>query len=316
MSDSARQAAVAEAARWLALLRSGDVDPLQEQAFLDWQASNPLHASVIAAFQAQLGEFKASALGREPDGRVVRVLGAPSSRRGFLRAGLAVAGLALGAGVLSRLGASGFAWPGELYTGIGERRHFTLADGSGLDLNAASRVAPQFARGSRGARLQRGELLVDVAPGTVAFELHTEGGRITLHQHRCLLREEGSGWFVQAQRGPVQWTGNGGQQQLIETDHWARFDRSGLMATGRASADESEWLDGLLSINDRPLAEVIERLRPYHRGLLTFAPAIAGLRVSGIFPLDDSNRALAMLARSLPIRLRRTTDLWVALEPA
>jgi len=315
MSQATREQVIAEAARWLALLRSGDIDALQQQAFLDWQARSPLHATLVAAFEAQVGALTASGLGREP-GRVVRVLGTPSSRRGFLRAGLAVAGLALGAGVLSRLGASGFVWPGELYTGIGERRHFTLADGSGLDLNAASRVAPHFAPGVRGLRLQRGELLVEVAPGRVPFELHTEGGRLALQEHRCLLREEGSGWFVQAQGSPVRWHNEQGSQQVIAAGHWARFDRAGIFASGHANGDESEWLSGLLSVDDRPLAEVVERLRAYHRGLLTLAPAIAGLRVSGIFPLDDSQRALHMLAHSLPIRVQRTTELWVSLEPA
>lgn len=315
MSEATREQVIAEAARWLALLRGGDVDALQQQAFLDWQARSSLHATMVAAFEAQAGALAASPLSRAP-ARVVRALEAPSSRRAFLRAGLAVTGLALGAGLLSRVGASGFAWPGELYTGIGERRHFTLADGSGLDLNAASRVAPHFAPGIRGLRLQRGELLVDVAPGAVPFELHTAGGRLTLSKHRCLLREDGNGWFVQAQRSPVQWQNEQGSHVLVAADHWARFDRSGVLATGRASGDENDWLSGLLRVDDRPLAEVVERLRPYHRGLLTLAPAIAGLRVSGIFPLDDSQRALQMLAHSLPIRVERATDLWISLVSA
>jgi len=38
------------------------------------------------------------------------------------------------------------------------------------------------------------------------------------------------------------------------------------------------------------------------------------LRVTGSFPLDDSERTLAALAEALPIRISRRTDYWVSID--
>jgi len=61
---------------------------------------------------------------------------------------------------------------------------------------------------------------------------------------------------------------------------------------------------------------VIEALRPYRPGVLRLDPAIAQLRVSGLFRLDNPQQVLDTLARTLPIRIARHTDLWVTLSPA
>ena len=39
--------------------------------------------------------------------------------------------------------------------------------------------------------------------------------------------------------------------------------------------------------------------------------AAAVLRVSGVFSLNNSDQALAVLARTLPVRVRRVTPYWV-----
>jgi transmembrane sensor len=73
-----------------------------------------------------------------------------------------VLGIAVLAGLLGRR----YGWlpeAGELATGTGERRDFTLEDGSALSLNARTRVVAQFDATQRLLALRTGELLVDVA---------------------------------------------------------------------------------------------------------------------------------------------------------
>lgn len=57
----------------------------------------------------------------------------------------------------------------------------------------------------------------------------------------------------------------------------------------------------------------LERYRP---GLLRCDPAVAGLRVSGVFPLDDTDRILAMLPSVLPVRVRQRSRYWVSIQAA
>ena len=75
-------------------------------------------------------------------------------------------------------------------------------------------------------------------------------------------------------------------------------------------------MDGLLEVRNQALAEGLDALRAYRSGVLRVDPAVAGLRVSGLFRLDDSDQALDALARTLPIRVARRTDLWVSVGPA
>ncbi|KAF1049152.1 MAG: Protein FecR [Xylophilus sp.] len=44
-------------------------------------------------------------------------------------------------------------------------------------------------------------------------------------------------------------------------------------------------------------------------------PRVAGLRVSGAFPLDDTDRALAAPAQGFPVQARYRTRFWVDVGP-
>ena len=54
----------------------------------------------------------------------------------------------------------------------------------------------------------------------------------------------------------------------------------------------------------------------YRTGHLACDSAVASLRVSGAFPVADTEQALAVLARSLPVRVRRLTRYWVTVGAA
>lgn len=313
---SEQQRIIQEAARWLAYLQSGEQDPALERSFLAWRTADPRHAHAIESFQVRLGMLQRSALSTLSDRQVLGALEAPSSRRRVLRGALTLAAVAVGAGLLPRVGSTGFAWPSDLYTGIGERRTFALADGSDVQLNAVTRVSPDFAPGRRGLRVHCGELLLNVRRGDPPFVVDTGIGRAAVDERQLLLRQEREGWLLLASQQAVQLTDNLGNAHRIQPGHWARFNAAGVFDQGLAHGGETEWVHGLLEVDNRPLDAVIERLRPYHRVVIRLDPRIAALRVSGLFPLDDSDHTLAMLARALPIRVSSHAGLWVTLEPA
>jgi transmembrane sensor len=57
----------------------------------------------------------------------------------------------------------------------------------------------------------------------------------------------------------------------------------------------------MLEAHDLPLGEVVQALRAYRAGFIRVAPRAAALHVYGTFSLDDTDRALAALAETLPI---------------
>ncbi|MNP84020.1 fec operon regulator FecR [compost metagenome] len=62
------------------------------------------------------------------------------------------------------------------------------------------------------------------------------------------------------------------------------------------------------------LADFLKEVNRYRRGYLACASDIADLRLSGVFRLEDTDKLLAILPRTLPVQLRYRTRWWVALE--
>lgn len=304
-----------EAARWLAALHSGEVDPRREAEFIEWQSQTPEHARCIAQLNEKLGFIQASALRDLSTNQLQRALSVPSSRRQFLRGTLAVSTIAIAAGLFTRLGSTGFSWPGDLYTGIGERNNFELADGSNLTLNAASRVTPHFAERQRALQLHTGELVLDVKDEPQPFLIEVSGARIQASRRRLLLRHEAGGCYVVALEDDLQLQTAKGWETLGK-GRWARMGPSKVWQTGVAPGGDTLWLRGLMEADARPLREVINALRPYRQGVMELSSAVADLRISGLLPLDDSDHALAMLTSIAPIKVTRLTDLWIRIDKA
>ncbi|MBA5827920.1 iron dicitrate transport regulator FecR, partial [Escherichia coli] len=73
---------------------------------------------------------------------------------------------------------------------------------------------------------------------------------------------------------------------------------------------------GMLVASRMRLADLVAELDRYRRGTLRCAAAVADLRVSGTFPLDDSARVLDTLKATLPIDVAYLTRYWATVVPA
>ena len=49
--------------------------------------------------------------------------------------------------------------------------------------------------------------------------------------------------------------------------------------------------------------------------MLRCDPAVAGLRVSGAFPLNDIDASLRLLEKTLPVRVSKVTPYWTTVVP-
>jgi transmembrane sensor len=62
------------------------------------------------------------------------------------------------------------------------------------------------------------------------------------------------------------------------------------------------------------IADFLAELDRYRSGLLRCAREVAELRVSGVFSLRDTDRALQNLALSLPVNIVYRSRYWVSVE--
>lgn len=307
-----------EATYWFVRINSGDASPAEHQGFVDWRARDPRHEQVCARLEATLGQALRAPLAQGVGSQALqRALGVPSSRRKVLRQALLFGGLALGAGMLGSRVLPVAELMADLRTGTGERRTVTLADGSQLILNARSAVDVAFAEDERRVRLLGGEVLVRAAgAGPRPLVIATPFGEALVKGHDVLVRHQDERSEAVSLNASVALRALEGQRLSLGPRQAVRFGAQGFGPISAAQGTESAWVDGLLEVHDRPLREVVEAFRPYRNGVVRIDPAIAGLRVSGLFRLDNSDLILEALVRTLPIRVNRLTDLWVTLEAA
>lgn len=309
-------ALIDSATRWYVLLRSGEATAADWQRYHHWRAADPRHDALCRQLETRLGVFQV-AQAQGVSGKVLQqALDAPSSRRHVLQVALAGAGVAMGAALLSKpMGLADLT--ADIRTGTGERRTVTLADGSELLLNAQSAADIQFDPQRRLVRLREGELLASVASDrNRPFLIQTEQAQVRAYGNRFVLRERQGQGQVVALDGALEIDRQSGERLQLAAGHEVHFDRAGFGPVQASSAGATAWIDGFLQVRDRPLAEVIDALRPYHTGVLRLDPSVAGLRVSGLYRLDNPQQILDTLARTLPIHITRRTGLWVTVNAA
>lgn len=314
MSKLPRQC-VEQAVQWMVILRDEPVPPGERLAFEHWLAADPLHRQTYAQVQGHLAHGLGALAQASPGVR--HALQAPRpSRRHLLRGALALAGVGVAATLLGRPGLPLAQITADLRTGTAERRRLTLSDGSELALDAQSAVDVQFNNEQRVLVLRAGRLMIDARHEARPLSVVTPFGQVRSTQARlsvATLETSARAWVLEHQ---AQVIGRQGLRQLLHAGQGARFDGEGLQALAINRIGETAWHDGWLEAQDWSLAEVVDALRPYCRGVLRVSPEAGAMRVSGSFSLDRSDRALAALEQTLPLRVHRYLGWWTSIDLA
>ncbi|MBK4990794.1 FecR domain-containing protein [Pseudomonas sp. S36] len=193
---------------------------------------------------------------------------------------------------------------------VGQRRRLPLADGSVLQLNTGSAADVQIDLQQRRVRLLEGELALQVARQARPLLLRTAEGDLRLDSGRYNVRQFQGYSQVAVFDGAADADG-----QRLVAGQQARF--SGAWH-GQTVLDRNvgAWVEGMLVASQMRLADFLAELGRYRHGQLGCSDRVADLRLSGSYPLNDSERILDMLEVALPVRVRRFTRYWVKVEPA
>lgn len=303
-----------EAAQWMALLQSGHASPEEHQAFRQWRNADPRRAEIFTAMGAGLGVLENGKLRRMPRESLLHTLNAPSGRRRFMRNALSLVGIVSTAGLIARL-SDVWPQPGVVSTGTGERLSLTLADGSALMLDARSKVLERFDQDRRLLQLLDGKVLVDVAKDSHRpFIVETPQGQMRALGTRFLVEHNDEQTGISMLHSQVEIRTRNGAVQVIRAGERAVFGVDRVFELQASNGAESAWTQGLLEIRDQSLGSMINSLRDYRPGIIRISPAAENLRLSGIFPLDDTDRALQLLAGSLPVKIDYHSPYWVSID--
>lgn len=301
----ASPAVLRQAAEWLVRL-DDEPDAAAREAFRAWLSADPAHLQAVQALQGSLAP-----LHELPAAPVRAALGsvAPRARGRGLKA------LALAALLAIPLGVALQQFPpdyllADIRTGIGQWSSQQLPDGSRIQLDGRSAVDLQFNARTRTLRLVSGEILVDVAKdASRPFLVVTEHGSVRALGTRFVVERLNDSTRLAMIESSTE-VQSAGSSVTVQAGQQVRFDAHGVQAVQPVDGVglEQAWSAHQWVVREQPLNEVLQRLARHHGGYLSYdAKALARIKVSAVLPADDSERALRLLARSLPLRVEHYT---------
>lgn len=314
--------AIEQAALWFTTFESGEATAADEAACLRWRGADPSHELAWQMMTATAGQLR-DGLAGVPAAVVRQTLRtdvrAPSRRRA-LKALAGIGAIALtgsGGWMLSRTAAYD-RLAADYATTSGERRTIRLSDGTVITLNTASAVDVAYGAQSRQIRLRAGEIEVRTAPDALGrpFVVMARFGTITPLGTRFVVRDTNEDVVtVGVTAGAVRIESEGGATSRVEAGQQASFGANAASPAMPLDPAFRAWVDGMLVVQRMPLPAFVAELGRYRPGLLRCDPALASLTVSGAFPVDDTDAALALLEKALPVRTRAVTQYWVTVIP-
>lgn len=304
------QDALEQAADWQLRLQE---DPLAQPAFERWLQASDEHRVAWQTMEKLWG-----ALGEITPPRVAQPLPRPSSgsairptRRRWLSLSLA-AGVCAVAVIIAP--EATLALRSDYQTGVGETRAVQLADGSTITLSPQS--ALRLVSGdARQVELMQGQAYFQVAPDA-QHPFVARAGELS-------VRVLGTAFDLELQEGSAEVALEHGQVQAENTQpplserlmpgqrlklSWpsGNVERSQLDPSQVAS-----WRSGSLFVENQTVADIVGHLQRYTPGWIIITDeALKQRRITGVFDLQNPDRALSALAQSLSVQSRQMTP-WV-----
>lgn len=308
--------AIAEqAARWVVRLSAADAAEREaaRRELEAWMRQSPLHEAAARGMRLVVDRMQ--------DLRGSAAQAAAPARAGFeaafAHAGKRRAGrllFAIGAALL--VTAAGWmtlhAYPAaylmaDTRSEANEWRVQMLEDGSRVTLAGGSAVNLRFDRQRRELELVQGQVLVEVAKDALRpFVVRTREARLTALGTRFVVDRHDDVTRLTMIESRVRVEAVGAPRaQPVEVRAGQRVAVSargiGPIAAVDPGAVEDAWKFHQLVARDQPLTEVLDELNRHRPGWIFYdEAALAGIRMAVVLPLDDPDRALRLLAESVP----------------
>lgn len=192
----------------------------------------------------------------------------------------------------------------------GERRSFTLPDGSNITLNTDSAIAVAYTSERRAVWLKRGQALFEVARATnrpfvveaaarhiiavgTVFEVRLDSDKLKVLVVEGRVVVQPRDGVARAQSAPTA-TLTAGQELLAELGAPQRIQATDV-------SKELRWREGYVEFNNEPLGAAAREISRYTDRAVVAEGNAAELRVSGIFRTGDSERFAKNVTEILPV---------------
>jgi transmembrane sensor len=322
------------AAAWDARLRGTKATFRDHSEFQAWLKQNAEHQAAHDRLQAALGMLRAHA--DLPELSALRDEARNTVHKSKMRRLVSMISVAAAAAIIVLLIAVPQTERGteiaamlqgeKIYsTTLDERTRVTLADGSVVTLDSGTRLVARLSTSRRDITMLTGRALFQVAKdrqrpfvvkagkrtitalGTVFdVRLSPRELRVTLAEGRVAVRPIG------LRRGPPQ--------QILKP-HQQLVAIAGVAAPELRTVDVDNalsWADQQIFFEDERLASAIDEMNRYSRIKIIVDPAVADLRINGMFRVGNQARFIEALKIALPVDVHSNKEgrLVVSKRPA
>jgi transmembrane sensor len=304
MSERPTPAMVEQAAEWAAQLDDPGTDATHREAFRKWYDEHPLHRMVfdrmggIDARFERLDRAERNALG------VIEKREGLTGRR--IAGGLAGLALLVGLGAAANQSYALRSLSPDHRIAVGEQRVIALADGSRLVADTGTRFDGFSGNGERDLLLFNGQIEARVAPDkSRPFVIQTREGTATAVGTVYSVRRENGLTTVTVIESRVRLCPASAACRTLAAGERATMSADGIGPIQRVDPELADlWTTGWIEAHDRPVAQLLIELSRYRAAPIHFdAQELAGLRVTGSYPLKDPEATLRSIAGATGLRM-------------
>ncbi|QPI72246.1 FecR family protein [Sphingobium sp. Cam5-1] len=309
---------------WL-VRRQQHPGPEVEQAFAAWIAADRRHR--IAYEQIELHWADSGGLTGSEVGRTRKLVRAPF----LMRHSTHVAAASLGVVVLLGIGTVGLVRYGAPFTlvapaqaatyetALGEIRTVSLADGSQLTLDTATRVHVSLSAGERRVSLERGRARFRVAQDSKRpFTVEVPGGTVAARSTLFDVSVVSGSPVIAVLEGRVDLTSTGSAAsrpgRTLAAGQTVALDNAEIPHP--TPVGETQWVSGMLALDGSPLGEAVAAINRYNRIQIRLAePDLARFSVTGAFQVRDPDAFAQAVAATFGLSIDRSDPGVILLRP-
>jgi transmembrane sensor len=302
--------AEAAAALWAARLDGSDLRPDDRAQLEGWLAGDPGRRELLDHYRQLSSDLSELLPSLAATGGVARPR-RPARRRlwnpwALVSAGVLATAVAAVSVALVHPGRRSDA----IATTVAQRRQFTLADGSRVELNANTRLTVESGRTERRVRLASGEayfivskdasrpFIVETPAGSVrvtgtVFNVRTEAEtelEVTVVEGSVQVRPDDDPSREPHKIGPGDCLSSSGGAVTLRR------------LSGPALEDLLAWRRGAIAFHGTPLSDALARVGRYYGRSFTASPAAGILTLGGLYPTDNLEEFFGGIEQTLKVR--------------
>lgn len=203
-------------------------------------------------------------------------------------------------------------WQADYKTKIGEQKSIQLADGSQIILNTDTAININYNHKKREIELIKGEIHLEVVKDQSQrpFSVTNRDGVMQDIGTTFNIRQYDKHTVLAVSEGEVRVTTQKSHKSIsLHAEQQVLFDQHIIHSIQPLNTKYSTWTNGVFNVYKMPLSEFIIELDRYHKGRLSYE-GIDQLEVSGVFPMQDSEKVLHSLEQQLPITVESRLYYW------